>query len=269
MLDPLGADGWIDIKALKGFADGSIQAYTGYLSQPYHSHTHPDPDYRGYPRQKRDDLARQVLAVHKAGYQLAIHGNGDAAIDDILDAIAKAQETAPRADARHIVVHAQMAREDQLERMAALGVIPSFFNLHTYSWGDRHRDIFMGPTRAARMSPARSALDRGLRFTLHADTPVVPMDPLRIVWAAVNRLTSSGQVIGADQRIPVLDALRGITTHAAYQAFEENEKGAIAPGMLADLVVLDRNPLTADPLTLKDIVVRRTVVGGRTVYVRR
>lgn len=260
------ADGMVTYRAVKGFADGSIQGYTGYLSQPYHSHSHNDPRYRGYPRMDREALAKQVMTVHNAGYQIAIHGNGDAAIDDVLYAFDRAQEANPRDDARHIVIHAQMTREDQMDRMAETGTIPSFFNMHTYYWGDRHWEIFMGPERAAQMSPASWAVRRGIPFTLHADTPVVPMEPLRIVWSAVNRLSSGGRVIGADQRISVIEALKGITTYAAYQAFEENDKGTIEPGKLADLVVLARNPLTIPPIELADIPVMRTMVGGRIVF---
>lgn len=265
-LDHPDTDGMVTYRSVKGFADGSIQGYTGYLSQPYHSHNHNDPRYRGYPRMDKDALADQITTVHKAGYQIAVHGNGDAAIDDVLYAFEKAQAESPRQDPRHIVIHAQMAREDQLDRMQALGIIPSFFNLHTYYWGDRHWDIFMGPERAARMSPAASAVERKMPYTLHADTPVVPMEPLRIVWSAVNRLSSGGRLIGGAQRISIRDALKGITTHAAYQAFEEKDKGTIEVGKLADLVVLERNPLTVPPLELADIQVMRTMVGGRTVF---
>ena len=262
------ADGMVSYKAIKGFADGSIQGYTGYLSEPYHSHTHSDPRYRGYPRMEREKLAAQITAVHEAGYQIAVHGNGDAAIDDVLYAFEQAFAAAPRSDARHIVIHAQMARDDQLDAMKEMGLIPSFFNLHTYYWGDRHWDIFMGPERAARMSPTASAVDRGLVYTLHADTPVVPMEPLRVVWSAVNRISSGGRVIGEAQRISVIEALKGITLYAAYQAFEEKDKGTIEVGKLADLVVLDRNPLDVPPLDLDDLTVIRTIVGGRTVYRR-
>ena len=258
----------VSYRAVKGFADGSIQGYTGYLSQPYYRHTHSDPDYRGYPRMDREALAAQIQTVHAAGYQVAVHGNGDAAIDDILYAFERAFEAAPRSDTRHIIIHAQMARDGQLDRMKAMGLIPSFFNLHTYYWGDRHWDIFMGPARASRMSPAASAVERGLVYTLHADTPVVPMEPMRVVWSAVNRISSGGRVIGEAQRISVLEALKGITLYAAYQSFEENEKGTIEAGKLADLVVLDRNPLEAPPLDLDDISVLRTIVGGRTVFER-
>ncbi len=260
------AQNMLTLGAVKAFADGSIQGYTGYLTEPYHVQPEGEHDYRGYPTVSRDELIAMVTRAHRAGYQLAIHGNGDAAIDNILDAIRAAQLAHPRDDARHIVIHAQMAREDQLDEMRRLGIIPSFFNLHTYYWGDRHRDIFMGPERAARMSPARSAVDRNMRFTLHADTPVVPMEPMKIVWAAVNRLTSGGQVIGPAQRIAALDALKAITIHAAWQSFEEHLKGTIEAGKLADLVVLDRNPLEIESAAIREIQVLRTLVGGRTVY---
>ncbi len=267
-LDHPEADGMVSYRAIKGFADGSIQGYTGYLSQAYHSHSHADPRYRGYPRMPRESLAAQIATVHDAGYQLAVHANGDAAIDDVLFAFERAYAAAPREDARHIIIHAQMARDDQLDRMKAMDLIPSFFNLHTFYWGDRHWDIFMGPERAARMSPTASAVERGLVYTLHADTPVVPMEPMRVVWAAVNRLSSCGRVIGEAQRISVVEALKGVTLYAAYQSFEEDLKGTIEPGKLADLVVLDRNPLDVPPLDLDDIEVLRTIVGGRTVFER-
>ena len=194
-----------------------------------------------------------------------MHGNGDAAIDDILDAFEAAHRARPRVDARHVVIHAQMVRDDQLDRMQRLGGIPSFFSLHTYYWGDRHRDLFMGPERAARMSPARSALDRGIRFTIHADTPIVPMEPLRLVWAAVQRRSTSGASIGAGQRIGVMQALRAVTLDAARQHFEEEHKGSLEPGKLADLVILAKNPLE-HPEHIHEIEVRETIVGGRSVY---
>lgn len=256
------------IGATKIFDDGSIQGYTGYLSEPYHVHA-PGKDhaYRGYPTMPRDQLAALVLEQHKAGRQIAIHGNGDAAIDDILFAFSEAQKAFPRADARHIIVHAQTARDDQLARMKALGVIPSFFVLHTYYWGDRHRDVFLGPERTMRISPAESASKLGLRFTIHTDTPVVPMDPLRLMWSAVNRISSSGKVIGAAERISPALALRAVTIDSAWQAFEENTRGSIEPGKLADFAILSASPLD-DPARIKDIQVLETIVGGKTIYSR-
>jgi predicted amidohydrolase YtcJ len=256
---------WVKSGAVKLIADGSIQGYTGYLSQPYFVPPGDDPSYRGYPRIPRDELIERVARYHARGHQLAVHGNGDASIDDILDAFEKAQRAHPREDTRHIVIHAQMARDDQLDRMKQLGVIPSFFSLHSYYWGDRHRDIFMGPARAERMSPARSAARRGLRFTIHADCPVVPMEPLRLVWSAVNRISASGARIGDAQRITPALALRAVTIDAAYQHFEEDEKGSLEPGKLADLVILSASPLDR-PETIDRIRVLETIVGGRTIY---
>ncbi len=236
----------LDVGALKIIADGSIQGYTGYLSEPYFTAYNGDASYRGYPTIDRENLRRVVADYHRAGWQLAIHGNGDASIDDILDAVEAAQAERPDDDARTILIHAQMAREDQLDRMQRLSVTPSFFSAHTYYWGDRHRDIFMGPERAKRMSPTRSARDRGLRFSVHLDTPVVPMNPLLLVWSTVNRISTSGAVIGPEQRLTPIEALRAVTIDAAWQIHHEGDRGSIEPGKFADLVVLSADP-RADP----------------------
>ena len=254
--------------AVKLFQDGSIQGFTGYLSAPYHRPPAGKADYRGYPSRSREELTEMVKKHHRAGYQIAIHGNGDAAIDDILYAYAEAQRELPRADARHRIEHCQTAREDQLDRMKELGVTPSFFAGHVFYWGDRHRDIFLGPARGARISPLASAERRGVRFTLHDDTPVTPVNPLHSVWVAANRITREGKTLGPEQRISVVSALRAVTTEAAWQNFEEKRKGSIEPGKLADFVVLDRNPLAVPPMAIRDIRVLETIVGGKTVYRR-
>lgn len=257
--------GNLNIGAIKITADGSIQGYTGYLGEPYHTPFHGDPNYNGYPRLSKKELFRWIAKYHRNGYQIAIHGNGDAAIDDILDAIDNAQQQHPRTDTRHIIVHAQMARDDQLDRMKSLGVTPTFFVAHTYYWGDRHRELFIGPERAAQISPAASALAKGLPFTIHLDAPVVPMDPLFLVWTAVNRLSSSGVVIGPDERISALQALRAVTIDAAWQIHQDTNRGSIEVGKLADLVVLSDNPLTS-AIPIKDIEVEKTLVGGITLW---
>lgn len=255
----------LNIGAIKIIADGSIQGYTGYLSQPYHQPFHGDEDYQGYPRIPRDKLFAWVEKFHRAGFQMAIHGNGDGAIDDIVAAFEAAQVQSPVADPRLILIHAQMAREDQLQAMKSVGITPSFFSAHTYYWGDRHRRLFMGPERAANMSPAASAAALDLPFTIHLDTPVVPMDPLFSVWTAVNRQTRSGFVVGEQQRISVLQALRANTIDAAWQIFRDKDLGSIESGKLADLVVLGSNPLDA-PKGLKDIQVEQTIVGGVSIF---
>ena len=254
--------------AIKLVADGSIQGFTGNLSQPYYTPYHGDADYRGYASIPREQLFTQVAALHKAGYQIAIHGNGDQAIEDILDAFEAAQQDNPVADPRMILIHAQMAREDQVARMKDLGVTPSFFSAHTWYWGDRHRDIFMGPERAAVISPAKWAQDYGLRFSSHLDTPVTPMLPLQAVWSQVFRTTYGGEVLGPQQRIGVMDALRAVTIDAAWQVFQEDNRGSLEVGKYADLVVLSDNPVE-EPLTLRELVVEQTFIGGATVYRRR
>jgi predicted amidohydrolase YtcJ len=258
----------VDMVAVKIVADGSIQGYTGYLSQPYHVPYKGDETFRGYPAVLRDQLFEQVETLHRAGYQLAIHGNGDASIEDILDAFEAAQAAHPVEDPRMILIHSQMARADQIVRMKELGVTPSFFSAHTWYWGDRHRDIFMGPERAAQMSPAKWAQDNDLRFSSHLDTPVTPMLPLQAVWSQVHRISTGGDTIGAEQRIGVMDALRAVTIDAAWQVFKEDELGSLEPGKLADLVVLSGNPLD-DPMTMRDLSVERTVVGGVTIFRRQ
>ncbi len=256
----------VSLGAAKIISDGSIQGYTGYLSEPYFVQPEGESDYSGYPALEREDLVEKVKTLHEAGLQIAIHANGDAAIDNVIHAFREAQEAFPREDTRHIIIHCQMAREDQMDAMEELGIIPSFFILHTYYWGDRHTNIFMGPERASRMSPAKSAVDRKIPFTIHTDTPVVPMEPLRLVWSAVNRISTSGNTIGEAQKITPIQALRAVTINAAYQYFKEDEIGSVEADKLADLVILSDNPLTVDPMDIDNIEVEETIVGGKTVY---
>lgn len=253
------------ITAVKFVGDGSIQGYTGYLREPYHVLLDHPEGYVGYPNIEAAVLDEQVKKVHCAGYPVAVHGNGDAAIDQFLDAWEGALTACPREDARPIVVHAQMAQEDQLDRMVELGVTPTFFSAHVYYWGDRHRDVFLGPERAARISPAASAISRGLRFTTHLDTPVVPIDSRLQLWVPVARKTSSGDVLGGEQRISAAQSLRAMTSDAAWQSHLEHEIGSIEVGKQADLVILSEDPL-AEGVDLRSIEVERTVVGGVTVF---
>jgi predicted amidohydrolase YtcJ len=252
--------------AIKLSQDGSIQGYTGYLSEPYFVAGGREASYRGYALRSRQVLTERVVELHRAGYQIAIHGNGDQAIDDILHAFAEAQRSMPRSDARHRIEHCQTARDDQLERMKSLSITPSFFVGHVYYWGDRHRELFLGPERAARISPLASAAGLGIRFTLHDDTPVTPVNPLQLVWVAANRLTTGGRVLGTEQRIDVERALRAVTADAAWQNFEEDIKGTLAPGKLADFCILNGNPLTVERSTIRDLRIVETVVGGKTIY---
>ena len=254
----------VEMPRVKIIADGSIQGYTGYLTEPYHRPYKGDASYRGYPLVLRDDLFAQVAGLFEKRIQVAIHGNGDASIDDSLDAIAAAAEQHPWPEARPLIIHAQMTRRDQLDRMKELNVTPSFFSAHTYFWGDRHVGIFMGPERAANMSPAKWAIDAGVRFSSHMDTPITPMRPLQAVWSQVERLSKSGALIGADQRIDRDAALRAVTIDAAWQVFMDDRIGSLEPGKLADLIVLSGDPLTEPDV--RDLTVLRTVIEGEAVY---
>ncbi len=254
----------VRIGSVKLFQDGSIQGHTGWLSQPYHDRQE-DGFTSGYIMPQKD-LDEKILACHSAGLQIAIHGNGDAAIESIIQAVEKAQAQVFRKDPRHLLIHCQTVREDQIPRMKACGLMPSYFVDHVYFWGDRHRDIFLGPERAARISPLASSLEKGVIFTLHSDLPVTPMNPLHSIHTAVNRLTRQGKVLGPDQRISVKDALKSFTIWAAMAGFEEDIKGTVTPGKLADWVVLSDNPEKIDPAGIENIQVLETVVGGCTVY---
>ncbi|MCZ6856820.1 MAG: amidohydrolase family protein, partial [Gemmatimonadetes bacterium] len=157
-------------------------------------------------------------------------------------------------------------REDQLDRMQTLGVVPSYFSAHTFYWGDWHRDSVLGEARASRISPTRTTLERGMPFTVHNDAPIVPPDMIRLLWATTNRVTRSGQVLGEAQRISTFEAIRAVTVNAAYQNFEEDIKGSITPGKQADLVILSRNPLEMARQDLLGLDVVETISRGVSVY---
>lgn len=254
------------IAGVKIITDGSIQGYTGYLTAPYHVHSaHHAADYVGYPIHKPEVLNQLVQTSFENGLRPYLHGNGDAAIDDILDAVEAGQKAVPAAqNIWPVIIHAQMMRSDQITRAKALNVSPSFFNAHVYYWGDRHKAIFMGPERAKRMSPMQEALKASLPFTTHLDTPIVPMDPWLMAWSAVSRETSAGEVLGKDQAISVTQALKATTIDAAWQAGLADKTGSIEPGKWADLIIVDQNPYEADDL--RQINVLETIVGGVSHY---
>jgi predicted amidohydrolase YtcJ len=169
-------------------------------------------------------------------------------------------------DHRTVMIHAQTVREDQLDQMKELKIIPSYFSTHTFYWGDWHRDSVFGDERASRISPTNSTLKRGMPFTVHNDAPIVPPDMIRLLWSTTNRLTRSGKVLGPDQRISTYEALKAMTINAAYQHFEEDIKGTIEVGKLADLVVLSENPLSMQTQDLLNLSVVATYSHGQEIY---
>ena len=248
------------IGGAKLFLDGSPQGKTAWLSEPYVVPPEGQPaQYRGYPLMKDEALASGLDTVLAEDLQLLVHTNGDQAAQQLIDQLEAAQARAGRRARRPVMVHAQTVRDDQLDRMAEIGLTPSFFVSHTFFWGDWHRDSVLGPERAARISPVRSTLERGMRFTFHNDSPVTPPDALRLVWSAVNRRTRSGAVLGEAQCVGVLDALRGVTSNGAWQYGEERSKGTLEVGKIADLVVLSANPLRVPPEDLLSIEVLQTI----------
>jgi len=247
--------------------DGSPQGKTAWLTKPYHVPPEGQAaDYRGYPAVSDNEAVALVDKAFDNGWQILAHCNGDAAADQFITAIRAATKKYGKADRRPVMIHSQTVREDQLDEMKQLGIIPSFFGMHTYYWGDWHRDSVLGPERAARISPAASALKRGMIYTQHHDAPVALPSSIMILASQVNRTTRSGQVLGAEQRVSVMDALKSITINAAYQYFEEKTKGSLEPGKLADFVVLDKNPIKVEPTAIWDIKVIETIKEGQTIY---
>ena len=264
-----GYGGRFRLGGMKLLTDGSIQGYTAYLSRPYHAAAAGrEPSYAGFPTfESQEKLNAAVADGYENGWQVLAHANGDAAIGMVIGAARAAEESHPGGDRRTTIIHAQTIREEQLDEVKELGLYVSFFPGHVHYWGDRHREVFLGPERAARINPMRSALDRGIPITLHHDSPVTPPDILTAVWSAVNRVTSGGRELGPEQRMTPREAVRAVTIDAARQLFEEERKGSIEVGKLADLVLLAANPLTADPMRIREIVVEETVKEGETVYV--
>ena len=252
----------LKLGSVKLFQDGSIQALTAALSDDYLNR----PGHRGECIHPQENLNHLIEKYHRLGLQIAVHANGDRAIDSVLQAIDRAQHLAPRGDCRHMLIHTQMATLDHVRRMKALQVIPSYFVNHVFYWGDRHRDLFLGQERASTIDPLGTSLREGLPFTLHSDLPVTPVDPLASIHNAVNRVTRQGKILGADERIPVLEAFKAYTVNAAFCSFEENSKGSIVDGQLADFAIISDNPLSISPDKIKEIEILGTYVGGTKVY---
>ncbi len=250
----------------KLFTDGAFQLQTAYLSTPYHKPSNPDAPC-GMPYVNRAEHMQEVRKLHDMGCQIHCHCNGDAATDMFLDAVDAALGATPRSDHRHTVIHGQVLREDQLRRIARLGVTVSFFSAHIHFWGDRHNDTFLGPKRAARIAPAASAERLGIRYTIHNDASVTPTRPLHLAHCAVNRLTASGRVLGEKEMISVNSALRAQTIDAAWQVFQENERGSITAGKLADFVMLNENPLKKS-VDIRNAQVLCTIRRGQRVFLK-
>ncbi len=262
-------DNHLKLGGAKITADGSPQGLTAYFTTPYLVNgPGGETDWRGEPTFPQAELDAMVAQVYGLNLPLIIHANGDAAIDMVLSAHEKAAAgDAADADRRTTVIHSQFVRSDQLEAYVRDKLIPSFYTEHTFFFSGAHNRQ-RGPEQTAFISPMKSAIDLGLNPTNHTDFNVVPIDHLLVMWSAVTRQDRDGNVIGPDERISALDALKAVTINAAYQYFEEDTKGSIEVGKLADFAILSANPLTVDPNDIREIKVMETIKDGRTIYRR-
>ena len=255
------------IGGVKMTMDGSPQGKTAWLSRPYYKVPEGKPaGYAGYgvlSSEQANDLMTQAF---QKGWQVLAHANGDAAIDQLIGAVRVASERVPGTDRRPVMIHGQVLRKDQVPQIAALGIFPSLFPMHTFYWGDWHRDSVLGPERAENISPTGWVLAHGMRFTSHHDAPVAFPSSVRVLAATVNRTTRTGQVLGAEHRVDPATALKSMTLWAAYQHFEEDRKGSIETGKLADFVVLSDNPVTMPRSQLSSLKVLQTIKEDHSVY---
>jgi predicted amidohydrolase YtcJ len=249
--------------------DGSPQGKTAFLSEPYFVVPEGQPEgYRGYAAIDEETVMSAVDRAFANGWQILCHANGDAAIDQFIDAVRAARSRYPDVRNRPVLIHGQTVRKDQVAALDELGIFPSLFPMHTFYWGDWHRESVLGPERADNISPTGWVLERGMMFGSHTDAPVALPDSMRVLSATVTRRSRSGDILGPMHRVPVDVGLKALTLWPAWQHFEEDLKGSIEPGKLADFVVLSDNPLTVPEEELAKLVVLRTIKEDRTVYER-
>ena len=257
------------VAGMKVTLDGSPQGRTAWRTVPYL--LPPDGQqagYKGYPAIADTKLVEGLFdEAYRKGWPTKVHANGDAAVDQMIAAIKPVHAKYGPGDRRHVLIHGQFVRRDQLDALAAMQVVPSLFPMHTFYWGDWYGQI-IGPELAAQISPMRYAIDKGLMPTSHTDAPVALPNLMFVAYATANRVTRSGKVLGPDQRTTPLEAVKAITIWGARQHFEEDRKGSITVGKLADLVILSGDPVGGDPSKIKDIVVLETIKEGKTVYQR-
>jgi predicted amidohydrolase YtcJ len=246
--------------SIKAFHGNSMSGRTCWLSEPYSD----QPGYFGIPpARSQADLDKAFEAMHKAGFQIATHSNGDREIDMVLTAIERAQAANPRPDARHRIEHASVMNQSLLERAKKAGVILVF---HSYMWEHGDKLASYGEKRLAMIHPYRTAIDMGIHVAGHSDSTVSAADPLLRIQDMVTRKGENGVGYGVNQRVGVEEAIKVWTLDGAYATFEERDKGSIAPGKLADFAVLRKDPRKVPPDNIKDIIVDATYVGGKNVW---
>ncbi len=255
------------IGGMKLTLDGSPQGRTAWRTQAYL--LPPDgakKGYAGYPAIPEDTAVTAIYEkAFKNNWQILTHANGDAAMDQMIRTMKPLAEKYGNEDRRNVLIHGQYVREDQLDSFQKLEVIASLFPLHTFYWGDWHKEI-IGDSLGNKISPMRTALNKGLRVTIHTDAPVALPNLMRMVGISVERKSRSGAVIGANEKLTPYEAIQAITSWSAYQHFEEDKKGTLEEGKLADMVILDKNPFKVPEEDIKNIIVTSTIKEGITVY---
>ena len=247
--------------------DGSPQGKTAWLTAPYFVPPEgQSKDYRGYAAIDEKTTNDAVAKAFANGWQILVHSNGDAASDRFIEAVRLAKNQYPDVNNRPVLIHGQVLREDQVQRVKDLGIFPSLFPMHTFYWGDWHRESVLGPARAENISPTGWVLERGMIFGSHHDAPVALPDSMRVLSATVTRTSRSGRVLGPEHRVPVATALKALTIWPAWQHFEEGSKGTIEVGKLGDFVILSKDPTAVDPDSLDQIKVLETIKEGTTVF---
>ncbi|MDP5093216.1 MAG: amidohydrolase [Polaribacter sp.] len=258
------------IGGMKITLDGSPQGRTAWRTTPYVlPPAGENKEYKGYPAIPNDkDVEALYQLAFKNNWQVQTHANGDASIDQMIRSIKPAIEMYGNKDRRNILIHGQYIRTDQLDSLKKLDMIASLFPLHTFYWGDWHKQI-IGDLLGNKISPTRTALNKGVRLTIHTDAPVALPNLMRMVWTAVTRTSRSGKIIGDGEQLTPYESMKCLTEWSAYQHFEDNNKGTITPGKIADFVVLDKNPLKVLKNNIKDILVMETIKEGNSIYKRK
>ena len=255
----------LKLAGIKCLIDGSPQGKTAFWSEPLLTGgPNGEPDWRGQPLFPPELIIQIVKEIAAKNIPIFSHCNGDAAIDLMIDAARAAGITAEQ-DRRTVIIHSQFMRPEQLDAYVELGFTPSFFTVHAFFWGDVHVEN-LGRDRAYFLSPMASAIAKGLHCSNHNDFSVTPVEPMRMVYTAVERLSRKGEVIGPDERVSPWQALKALTIEAAWQIREEGQKGTIEAGKLADLVILDADPTAVPSADILKIAVVETFKEGKSVY---
>ncbi|MBT5506016.1 MAG: amidohydrolase [Cytophagales bacterium] len=253
-------DEWVRVGAMKLACDGSISERTARLSESYIGR----PNDYGIIVNDEEMLYEQAVKAHKKDWQIGIHANGDVGIDIVLNVYERLQKVYYRKDPRFRLEHCTVINDDLIRRIKALKAIPTPFSTYVYWHGEKMKEY--GKERLERMFAVKSFLDAGINVTQTSDYPPGPFEPMMAIQSSVTRRDYNGNLWGPSQRITVEEAIKVGTIHGAYASFEEQIKGSLEAGKLADLVVLDQNPLKVDPMSIIDIPIQRTMVGGKWSY---